>query len=103
MEVNMATVKLKITRADNEVAAFLNGILVYDKKTEGDPALNDVVDLSGFLQHGCCNFLVVIGINWGGPAHYEGSLTVDNSTTSWTFQAASTVNGMVFDRSFTIP
>ena len=99
----MATVKLTIKRADNEVAAFLNGILVYDKKTEGDPPLSDVVDLTGFIQHGCCNTLVVIGINWGGPAHYEGSLSIDSSTTSWAFTSPSTPNGMVFDRSFTIP
>jgi hypothetical protein len=99
----MPTAKVTIKRADNEIAVFVNGILAYDKKTEGDPPLNDVVDISGFLQHGCCNSVVIIGINWGGPAHYEGSLTVDNSTTAWAFQAASTVNGMVFDRSFTIP
>lgn len=99
----MATVKVTIKRADNEIAVFVNGILAYDKKTEGDPALNDVVDISGFLQHGCCNSVVIIGINWGASAHYVGSLTVDASTTSWDFSAPSTVNGMVFDRSFTIP
>ncbi len=97
------TAKLTIKRADNEVAAFLNGVLVYDKKTENNPALNDVVDISGFLQHGCCNSLVIIGINWGGSVSFEGSLTVDNSTTAWSFQAATAPNGMVFDRSFTIP
>lgn len=99
----MATAKVTIKRADNEIAVFVNGILAYDKKTEGDPALNDVVDISGFLQRGCCNSVVIIGINWGGVAHYEGSLTVDTSTTAWAFQAASTPNGMVFHESFTIP
>lgn len=99
----MATAKLTVKRADNEIAAYLNGVLVYDKKTENDPALNDVVDISGFLQKGCCNSLVIVGVNWGGPAHFEGSLSVDNSTTSWSFQSQSTPNGIVFDRSFTIP
>lgn len=99
----MPIAKVTIKRADNEIAVFVNGILVYDKKTEGDPVLNDVVDITGFLQHGCCNSVVVIGIDWGGTIHYEGSLTVDNSTTSWAVQGPSTVNGMVFNRSFTIP
>ena len=99
----MAVVKLTIKRADNEIAAFLNGVLVYDRKTENDPQLNDVVDISGFIQKGCCNSLVLVGINWGGPAHFEGSLSVDNSVTSWAVQLPSTPNGMVFDRSFSIP
>ena len=49
MEKQMANVTLTITRADNEVAAFVNGLTVYDRKTEGDPALNDVVALDAYL------------------------------------------------------
>ena len=44
----MATI-LTVTRVDNEVAAFLNGLVVYDKKTEGNPAFNDQIPLDPYL------------------------------------------------------
>ena len=71
----MANVTLTVTHADNEVSAFLNGLPVYDHKTEGDPTLNDVVALDAYLAKGL-NTLVLVGVNWGGPANFKGSVKI---------------------------
>lgn len=97
----MATT-LNVTRADNEVAVFLNGLLVYDKKTEGNPSFNDQVPLDAYLIAGM-NVLVVAGTNWGGPATFAGSVTVGAVSTPFNYTAPSTPNGMVFTQVFAIP
>jgi len=97
----MATI-LTVTRADNEVAAFLNGLVVYDKKTEGNPSFSDQVPLDPYLIAGM-NVLVIAGTNWGGPATFTGSVTVGTVVTPFNFTAPSTPNGMVFNQVFAIP
>src|ERR1700733_14375146 len=96
------TTILTVTHADNEVAAFLNGLVVYDKKTEGNPTFNDQVVLDPYLTGGM-NVLVIAGTNWGGPATFTGSVTVGNVVTPFNFSVASSVNGMVFNQVFAIP
>lgn len=93
---------LTVTRADNEVAAFLNGLLVYDKKTENNPAFSDVVQLDPYLAAGL-NALVVTGTNWSGPCTFTGSVTVGTVVTPFNFTAGGTPNGMVFHQTFVIP
>jgi hypothetical protein len=97
-------VKLTVNNADNELAAYLNCVPVYDKKTEGNPTFNDVVDLTPFLKSGCCcNCLVLIGINWGGPATFNGSLTIGTLVQPFAVTFPSTPNGIAFTRFFYIP
>ena len=67
---------LTVNNADNELIAYLNSEQVYDRKTEFDPTFNDVTDLSSKLVRGH-NSLVILGINWGGPAHFAGNVTLD--------------------------
>ena len=98
----MANVVLSVTRADNEVSAFLNGLQVYDKKTEGNPVLADKVELDPYLAKGL-NTLVLVGVNWGGPATYEGSLTIGGITQKFLNQASSTPNGISWTQTFVIP
>jgi hypothetical protein len=93
---------LTVTRADNEVAAFLNGLLVYDKKTEGNPAFNDQIPLDPYLVAGI-NALVIAGTNWGGPATFTGSVTVGTVVTPFNFTVGSSPNGMIFNQTFVIP
>jgi hypothetical protein len=86
---------LVINNADNELIAYLNAEQVYNRKTEGDPIFNDSVDLTGKLKHGHNSF-VILGVNWGGPAHYVGQLTLDGKVLlSMTFGLPSTPNGVV--------
>jgi hypothetical protein len=98
----MANVTLTVTHADNEVSAFLNGLQVYDHKTEGDPVLNDVVALDAYLAKGL-NTLVLVGVNWGGPANFQGTLTIGAITQKIAFQAGSTPNGIAWTQTFVIP
>jgi hypothetical protein len=91
---------LTVTRADNEVAAFLNGLVVYDNKTDGDPLLNDQIPLDPYLIAGM-NVLVIAGINWGGPATFTGSVTVGSVVTPFNYTGLSV--GMVFNQVFAIP
>jgi hypothetical protein len=84
-----------INNADNELIAYLNTEQVYDGKTESDPTFNDSVDLTGRLKHGHNSF-VILGVNWGGPAHYVGQLTLDGRVLlSMTFGVPTTPNGVV--------
>jgi hypothetical protein len=97
-------VKLTVNNADNELAAFLNCVTVYDKKTDGNPSLNDVVDLTPFLKSGCCcNCLHLIGINWGGPATFKGSLTIGTLVQPFSVTFPSTPNGIAWETRFLIP
>jgi hypothetical protein len=83
---------LVINNADNELIAYLNTELVYDRKTEGDPTFNDSVDLSSRLKHGHNSF-VILGVNWGDPAGYVGQLTLDGKVLlSMIFGLPSTPN-----------
>lgn len=90
---------LTITHADNEVIAILNGDVVYSRKTEGDPALNEQVDLTPLLLPGI-NHLTIIGVNWGGPANYSGTLQINASTISWGQSQPNPGQGMTWNRSF---
>jgi len=86
---------LSLTHADNEVIAYLNTDQIYDRKTEYDPTFNDTVDLSSKLVKGH-NSVVILGINWGGPAHFDGNLTLDgNVIVNLTYALPSTPNGVV--------
>jgi len=96
----MAT--LKVTHADNEILATVNGLTVYDKKTEGNPAFNDQVNLDPYLAAGV-NALVIIGVNWGGPAAFAGSVVVGDIETPFSFGAAATPKGIAFTQTFIIP
>ena len=99
-----SVVKLTVNNADNELAAILNCVTVYDKKTEGNPSFNDVVDLTPFLKDGCCcNCLILIGINWGGPATFKGSLTIGTLVQPFSVTFPSTPNGIVWTEVFIIP
>jgi hypothetical protein len=95
-------VKLTVNNADNELAVFINGITVYDKKTEGDPPLTEVVDLTPSLVAGN-NTVVVIGINWGGPANFKGFFTVGTFQIPFGAKLASSPNGICFSQVFNIP
>ncbi len=96
----MAT--LTITHADNEILATVNGVIVYDKKTENNPTLNDQIDLGPYLASGI-NTLVVIGVNWGGPAAFAGLVSIGSVVTPFSFGAALTPNGVAFTQTFVIP
>jgi hypothetical protein len=86
---------LVINNADNEVIAFVNADEVYDRKTEGDPTFTDTVDLSSKLRSGH-NSIVILGINWGGPAHFIGNLSLDGKVLfNMTFALPTTPNGVV--------
>jgi len=96
-------VTLTVNNADNELAAFLNCVTVYDKKTENNPSFKDVVDLTPFLKSGCCcNCLHLIGINWGGPATFKGSLTIGTLVQPFSATFPSTPNGIVWQQIFEI-
>ena len=64
----------RLFNADNEVFGFLDGELLVDKKTEGDPSFQE--DSARELSTGF-HRLVVGGVNWGGPAHYRWSIILD--------------------------
>ena len=99
--MSVEQVILTVTRADNQVVAILNGNVVYDRKTEGNPALSDQVSLTRLLAPGL-NHLAIIGINWGGPASYRGTLQIDSSVVAWGQSQATPGNGMTWQTSFQI-
>jgi hypothetical protein len=96
---------LTVTNADNELTAFLNCVTVYDKKTENNPTFKDVVELTPFLKSGCCcNCLVLIGINWSGPAMFKGSLQIGSGPPQpFSVTLSNPGNGIVWQQVFIIP
>lgn len=99
--MSIQQVILTVARADNQVVVTLNGNIVYDKKTEGDPELNDSVNLTPLLASGV-NHLTILGINWGGPAHYKGTLQLDSSIIEWGQYQGNPGTGTTWSRSFQI-
>jgi hypothetical protein len=97
-----AQVILNVSRADNELFAFLNGVMVYDRKTENNPSLDDAVDLVPALKSGD-NILVLGGINWGGPATFAGSLSINGFSTPFSVTLPSTEKGLIWHQVFNIP
>ena len=98
----MANAILTVTRADNEVAAYVNGVQVYDKKTENNPAFNDVIELDAYLAAGL-NALVLVGVNWGGPCTFSGTVQIGKVVQPFSYTANSTPNGIVWTQTFAIP
>lgn len=66
----------RLFNADNEVFGVLDGELLLDRKTDGDPSLQEDYDRE--LSKGR-HRLVVCGVNWGGPAHYRWSIILDGN------------------------
>jgi hypothetical protein len=93
------TVTLVVNHADNELMAFLNGALIYDKKTENNPALNDQIQIQSLMQAGG-NVLVLVGINWGGPATFDGQIVAGNIVIPFSYTAPNTPNGSCWNQTF---
>lgn len=62
---------LRIYRADNVLSVFLNGSEIYNRATNGDPKINDRVQLP--LKTGDNN-LSIIGWNSNAKGHYSWDL-----------------------------
>ena len=92
---------LTINNADNQLVAYLNDGLVYNKSHENNPPLNDVVDLSSRLIPGT-NSLSILGVNWSGPATYKGSVSLDGVITPWEYQGSSPPVGIIWRKVFVI-
>ena len=55
---------IKIEKADNQLKLVLNDAVIYDKHTEQDPDLNDVIDITSRLNpHPTINRLIADGYN----------------------------------------
>jgi hypothetical protein len=66
-------VRLLIQNVDNQIIVIVNDTVAYNRKLDGDPGLNDTVEVSELLNAGN-NSLFVIGFNWSGPSHYRFQL-----------------------------
>lgn len=64
--------RLVITKGDNEPFVFVDGILTYDKVTEGNPPLNDPINLD-IPARGATHVLIGC-INTGGAAALAGRI-----------------------------
>ena len=99
--MSQESVKLTVTRADNQIAAYLNGSRVYFKSTDNDPYLNDVTDLTDKLNPNL-NTLLIVGVNWGGPYNFTGNLNAYGTITNWSASKNTSPNGIVWSQSFNI-
>ena len=56
---------LRVKKADNHLIIHLNGAKIYEKKTNGNPDLNDEVDITDELNpHPTNNILISHGYNF---------------------------------------
>lgn len=89
-----------IGNADNQIVVFLNGSKVYEKSTEGDPSLNEDVNLTGRLKSGR-NLLALVGANWSGPWHFKGKVLLKGQDIA-EFDQRGGGNGIVWDTTIEI-
>jgi hypothetical protein len=94
-------VLLNVYNADNELTAYVNGRRVYDRKTEGDPKLNDHINLVPFLKPGS-NTLTLVGINWSGPSAFNCALTIGSQMALHGESHPDPGNGIVWERTIII-
>ncbi|WDE03798.1 hypothetical protein SG34_020805 [Thalassomonas viridans] len=93
---------LTISDADSQIVVFLNGEEIYNKSTIGEKPLSDVTDLSSKLVEGD-NTLLILGINWGGPSTFKGSLTVNGAVSHFhKMYDASAPRGLLWSDTFVI-
>jgi hypothetical protein len=76
------SVSATISKADNQILLFLNGLLIYSKYTDFDPTFSDTVDFTAQLR-GSNDWLTMVGLNWGGPANFAVSLDVNSNVTNY--------------------
>ena len=97
-----AKLELIINNADNQVVAYLNAEQVYTKSTEHDPSFNDSYDFGSRLQVGR-NILDVVGVNWGGPHHFKGTVKLNGNVVGpWDDYRKGSSPGLVSDFCFVI-
>jgi hypothetical protein len=93
---------LTVNYIDNQVVAFLNGKEVYNKTDQvSQQQFPDTVELTDKLKLGS-NALLIVGINWGGPARFEGSLTIGDARTDWAEQIDIEKLGLIWSKLFDI-
>ncbi|CAO3427594.1 hypothetical protein [Azospirillum argentinense] len=77
------TAVLTVNYTDNQLVAYLNGAQVYNRIGGGE-SINEQVVLTGNLQAGV-NQLLLIGVNFNGPAHFQGSVNIDGRSQDFNF------------------
>lgn len=77
------TAVLTVNYTDNQLVAYLNGAQVYNRIGGGE-SINEQVVLTGNLQAGV-NQLLLIGVNFNGPAHVQGSVNIDGRSQDFNF------------------
>ncbi len=94
---------VRVSHADNQLVIFLNGAVVYDKRTEGDPQFSDTVELTNQLTPGI-NLLTLVGVDWGGRANFVGNIEIGNDNIPFSFRVDGTPvqAGMIWHTSYRI-
>lgn len=77
------TAVLTVNCTDNQLVAYLNGAQVYNRIGGGE-SINEQVVLTGNLQAGV-NQLLLVGVNFNGPGHFQGSVNIDGRTQEFNF------------------
>ena len=92
---------LIVNNADNQLVVYLNDEVVYNKSHGASSSLTDNVDLTDRLIPGT-NSLLILGVNWSGPASYKGGVSLDGAITPWEYHADSPPIGVIWRRLFVI-
>ena len=90
---------INVNNADNQIKIYLNGREIYSKSTERDPSFHDHFSISTSELRSGYNVLLLIGSNWGGPAHYKANVTVNGRVIAQWDERVPSGNGVVWDAS----
>lgn len=71
-------VVFRIYYADNLVTISSNHTMLYSRRTEGMPRLNDEVELTRTLRDGL-NFINISCIDWGGRSRFHVELELNGN------------------------
>lgn len=61
---------VNIIKADNQVAIFVNRKFIETKDWDGSGERNYPIDITSSLSSTATNFVVIVGLNWGGPHEF---------------------------------
>jgi hypothetical protein len=97
------TASFTITYVDNQLAAYLNGLQVWISANHAG-GIDETYQLTTGLIPGASNQLLFVGANNGGPAKFQGTVTVNGKVLDPKIDYDNSDAGeiIVFSQSYTI-
>jgi hypothetical protein len=92
-------VNLRVSKANDQVVAYVNGQEVYNRAAPGGETLNDQLVVSELFRDGF-NVVLILGARWGGGHEYDVEVLKNDAVIArkaWPANASNQDVGVVWD------